>query len=107
LTFARQRPTALLRVAIRHFQAGEWTVHDCALYLGYSLSHTHRVLHGLRRPDAMRAVDPSSCSPVYIQATRPTCCPRCEQGTFWQRLEPVMGPYGQMTYCCPQCGWSS
>lgn len=97
----------MLRYVIRQYQAGVWTLRECATYAGYSIPYTWRILHGQRCKDVMRCVDPSSCSPVYRQPERATSCPQCSTGVRVQPLEAVLGRWGQVTYRCPVCGWSS
>jgi len=98
------QPDGRVEVAITQYQCGSWTLNQCATYTGYDKSHMYRILQGERRKDAMRAVDPSSCAPTYVQPTKPTACPHCDQGHVWVRYEGRLDGLGRLSFFCPNCG---
>ena len=99
----RRHEDPVVQYAFRQYVAGNWTITEAATETGYSKSYMCRILHGERRKDAIRGVDPSSCAPTFRQAPRHTVCPYCDKGRSWIELECVPGELGQMTYRCPSC----
>lgn len=93
-------------MALEH--RGSWTVREVATYLECSIPYAWRIIHGTRRLDVMRQVDPSSAAPAFRQQPRAAHCPHCDRGpAHWVTLAAAIDHLGRVTYYCPACGWTT